>query len=519
MENKKVTLSLCMIVKNEEEFLANCLESVRNVVDEMIIVDTGSTDGTVDIARRYNAKVYFHEWQNSFSEARNFALQFVTGDWVLQLDADEELVQEDIPLLLQTIRSTDANAVFVSLYNELPEDSVSKHYFPRLYRKGMAHYEGIVHNQLIFQGQAVHAEIRILHHGYNLDPEKMARKYERSARLLEKQLQQNPNYIFAWHNLIRIHRNQLKYDLVIKEAQDVLQRLPYESGQPSYLMIAYDAAVCAYKKGDYATSENFCKIALEKNPHYVDALTVYASILIQHKKYQQAIPVLHKALENLRDLEENPRFTMLKIDSIGTEYMLYKHIGYCHIQLQSLDKAEEALLKSLQYNAEHSETYQILGTLYINMRDWEKARAYFEKLLLLNPDHLGAMANLSLIYLEQGKRELAEEQLYRLSLFDSIEEELLLILGNLCVKAKNFKLAIEFYEKYLRRNPHRLEIVNNIANCYACQGHLESAIIGYQEVLTRDPMNQLALKNLLHLQQYIENTSNRTLKENLIFSA
>ena len=68
------TLSLCLIVKDEEEFLPRCLDSVKDYVDEIIIVDTGSTDSTVEIAKRYGAKVYHHAWENSFSKARNYSL-------------------------------------------------------------------------------------------------------------------------------------------------------------------------------------------------------------------------------------------------------------------------------------------------------------------------------------------------------------------------------------------------------------------------------------------------------------
>ena len=82
-------ISLCMIVKNEERFLAECLESVKDVVDEICIVDTGSTDRTVEIARSYGAKIEFHEWRKDFAWARNKALEMATRRWTFVLDADE----------------------------------------------------------------------------------------------------------------------------------------------------------------------------------------------------------------------------------------------------------------------------------------------------------------------------------------------------------------------------------------------------------------------------------------------
>ncbi|MFP4101975.1 glycosyltransferase family 2 protein, partial [Coleofasciculus sp.] len=98
-------LSLCMIVKNEEASLPQVLESVQPIVDEMVILDTGSSDRTIDIAQEYGARVYHFQWCNDFSAARNQALQYVRGRWVLVLDADEVLTPEIIPEIQQAIKN------------------------------------------------------------------------------------------------------------------------------------------------------------------------------------------------------------------------------------------------------------------------------------------------------------------------------------------------------------------------------------------------------------------------------
>jgi glycosyltransferase involved in cell wall biosynthesis len=88
------TLSLCIITKNAENDLKNCLNSIKDLVNEIILVDTGSTDNTKKIASDFKSKIYDYNWQESFSEARNFALSKVQTDWVLILDSDEVLVGE-----------------------------------------------------------------------------------------------------------------------------------------------------------------------------------------------------------------------------------------------------------------------------------------------------------------------------------------------------------------------------------------------------------------------------------------
>jgi glycosyltransferase involved in cell wall biosynthesis len=89
--NRKPRLSVCMIVKNEERFLGQCLASVKDIADELIVIDTGSTDRTVEIAREHGAHVGHFEWCNDFAAARNASIAPATGDWILFLDADEGL--------------------------------------------------------------------------------------------------------------------------------------------------------------------------------------------------------------------------------------------------------------------------------------------------------------------------------------------------------------------------------------------------------------------------------------------
>ena len=88
------TLALCMIVKDEEKHLADCLESIVNVVDQIVIVDTGSKDNTIKIAKRYNAEIINFKWCNDFSAARNESIKHAKADWILWMDADERLSSE-----------------------------------------------------------------------------------------------------------------------------------------------------------------------------------------------------------------------------------------------------------------------------------------------------------------------------------------------------------------------------------------------------------------------------------------
>ncbi len=150
----KNEVSLCMIVKNEENYLPSCLNSIKDIVDEIIIVDTGSTDKTVDIAKSFGAKVYYFPWHNNFSEARNESLKHATKDWILILDADDELStknQENLKDLLY--RQLDENAIYyfetLNYYGNIVDDnSITINLNPRLFKNNHGtHYEGEIHNQ------------------------------------------------------------------------------------------------------------------------------------------------------------------------------------------------------------------------------------------------------------------------------------------------------------------------------------------------------------------------------------
>ena len=111
------TLSVVMIVKDETRCLAECLDSIRDIADEIVIGDTGSLDDTVAVAHRYAAKVHTVPWRDDFAAARNEVLQHATGDWLLHLDADEVLDPASAARIREIVDNDDADAIEVILAN------------------------------------------------------------------------------------------------------------------------------------------------------------------------------------------------------------------------------------------------------------------------------------------------------------------------------------------------------------------------------------------------------------------
>ena len=384
------TLSLCMIVKNEEEFLGPCLESVKDVADEMIIVDTGSTDRTVEIAESYGARVYHHAWRNSFSEARNYGLEFATCDWIFQLDADEELEREDIPKLWDALRSAhgreDVDALFVAIYNDLGGVQRSKHYFQRIFRRGKAEYAGIVHNQLVLDDdkkKAAPTEIRVYHYGYALSKEEMKKKHRRTGELLRQQLKEDPGNTFAQMNLIRILRNQELFDETIREGNAFLDQYGDQMTSMHRQMICNDVAFCLLFTGRYDEAEEVCRTVLEENPDNLDILFTLATIHYRREDYPEALRYYETFLRTRRKEEQKPEFTQLIVDTYTIEDKAWNNIGECHKNMGRLDEAIDAYHRAIQLNDRDVAYYKNLAQAHIQQKRLDKAEEVLRRAMEL----------------------------------------------------------------------------------------------------------------------------------------
>ncbi len=194
-------LSVCLIVKNEEQFLAQCLKSVRAIAQQIIVVDTGSMDRTVEIAKEFGAEIYSHAWNDDFAAARNAALEHATGDWVLMLDADEELPEQEHQKLCSDLKKSGVIAQRLPLFNH-GNKAEGPSFVPRLFRNAPGvFYSGRVHEQvfpsLLALGKSWGLQVdfgtaQLLHHGYTKEMVRDRNKIERNLKLLRQAVEENP---------------------------------------------------------------------------------------------------------------------------------------------------------------------------------------------------------------------------------------------------------------------------------------------------------------------------------------
>ena len=201
---KRLTsVSLCMIAKNEEIFLNTALTSAKSIfgLRDIVVVDTGSTDKTKDIALEFGAAVFDFRWRDDFSAARNFAATKAKNDWIFVLDADEEVMGADIGELEDFF--TDGKTVGAITRVEMSDKATSSE--SRLYNKNNYRYEYSIHEQITPLGdlqKAVKAvPILIAHHGYIAEFGRVEEKLGRNERLLKNELSKHPDDPYLLHQL------------------------------------------------------------------------------------------------------------------------------------------------------------------------------------------------------------------------------------------------------------------------------------------------------------------------------
>lgn len=221
MAKHRKHISLCMIVRNEERMLPSCLQSVWGIVNEIIVVDTGSTDRTVEIAESFGAIVIHEQWDNDFAKARNAGLEIATGEWILFLDADERLGTGAGEELLKYMDEPRACGLFLQIWNKADrngnenEDEMegsaggSVHPVLRMFKSDPdIRFEGRIHEQIAasilrrWPDSAFYmTEVKVYHYGYRQEVIAEKNKQHRNMRLLELAVAEEPDNYFHRYNI------------------------------------------------------------------------------------------------------------------------------------------------------------------------------------------------------------------------------------------------------------------------------------------------------------------------------
>lgn len=299
-------ISLCMIAKNEAGNIGRCLASVKEIVDEIVVIDTGSSDNTVEIARKFGAVIHTFSWNENFSDARNASLELATGDWILFLDADEELAAESRQRLRELVADQAVEGYFVKIVNYVGNEGwieTCPDVVFRLFRNRLDYrFRGAIHEQIVDvilenNNQACYRmadDVVIIHYGY-LDRQISEKdKKTRNLNIIRKELAQDPqNRLLRYHYGVELFRAE-KYaeaaNELIQAANGIDPGTIYLPKLLRYIVISYQSTAQPLKALDIVQQ------GLRLYPNYAD-LYYYAGLLyLDLKRYAQASKSFRKAI-------------------------------------------------------------------------------------------------------------------------------------------------------------------------------------------------------------------------------
>ncbi len=292
-----MNISVCIIGKNEEIYLENCLQALCKYPFEIIFVDTGSTDQTKLIAKKYTSKVFDFTWIDDFSAARNFSISKASNDWVLIVDCDEYLTSFDVPAVHSLIKANPNALGLIHITNYAKtadgKDSYASIDLHRLFNRTFYHFEKIIHEQIVPLSPSAttysfSAPISIDHHGYAGSIETMEKKALRNRILLLKELEMNPSDPYM---LFQIGKTYLM-------SFDYANALPYlEKAHalniPTNALYAKDFYVslgCSlYFTNHLSEALTFCEKYLPAFNSYADFVFLYAFLQRMNKDYLNSL--------------------------------------------------------------------------------------------------------------------------------------------------------------------------------------------------------------------------------------
>lgn len=456
-----ITLSLCIIVKDEERYIENCITSVQDIVDEIVVVDTGSTDSTVKIAEKLNAKIFSYEWDDNFSNARNFALEQATCDWILVLDADETVHNEDVQLIKDKIQSTNSNAITNVFYNFTgevlnPDNFVINVGF-RIFKRNMFHYTGIIHERLIpTENNKIieeHGGIRILHYGYLKDVAIQKDKRNRNIPLIEKMLEQNPDSGIDLFYIGDEYFMDEDYDIALDYYEE--SREVNEVNAPYYPLLLYRTALCQNHLNRTDDALKTLRETLEQYPKFTDIEFLRGKIYQNTRRYTLAIDSFNACI-NMgvppKELNFIPDTDLIRP---------LTNLGEIYYTLEDWARAEECYTRLIKNDKKRVDLIYKMGEILNNRyKDKTQMCKMLEKLLIGRNPVVKRVLIIEVL-LNLGIHDKASEYLSKIEHVEEIAENITYFRGRIYFYSKNYQESYKIFKEVIATPPKRSALINN----------------------------------------------------------
>lgn len=406
------SISLCMIVKNEEKNLPRALSSVRDIVDEIVVVDTGSSDRTVEIARSFGAKVHFFEWCDDFAAARNESLKYATKDWILVMDADEEIQEEDLKKLKLILRITDYAGFEIMIKSNCSVPGKEAiNYMSRVFRNHPSiRFESKIHettsSAIIKMGGKLGRlkNVVIYHHGYGRLVRSFKKANERNLKILLEEYRRNPEDLKVLYYLGITYLGQGK----LEEAKGYLTKVfncSRERGIKGLLVLAcVGLAQVHLAQNNFEEAIGYLEGAIAVDKHFPDAYYWLGRVFYRTGNYKESLESFKQVFQVDHKKSISP-FAFAFVDPVDA----YFRMADCAYRLEDEETAKKYSSLLSELVRDNPDGLSSLGKAMIDAGCFGEAEECFRAALSLNPLHPEARTCLFSLLLQQGKKEEAKE--------------------------------------------------------------------------------------------------------------
>jgi glycosyltransferase involved in cell wall biosynthesis len=457
------TLSICMIVKNEEESLSGCLDSIKGIAEEIVIVDTGSTDRTVEIARSHGAKVIASDWRDDFSYSRNISLDHATSEWILWLDADDRVEEPSRKQLLR-LKNEINNPVtlFGFKVKNLNKQGMGDIFmqvrmFPNDKR---LRFEWPIHEQIVLSGskcgyKVIYLnEIEILHSGYH-DETLRRKKALRNRAIIEKGLEKYggyPSYAAAYGDTYFMAEEWEKGIEAYKSVLDIPDCRKKHSDIYEFMFVTVALGYMHLKKTKEALE--WVDKGLKNTPDKLELLFLGGDTSWDAGDFDRAFGYYKRAAE------APERFSTTPVDPVALKSKALMRQGKIHQRRREFTEAKQCFFKIRQMNANFFDTPIALGEVYLEEGNLIEALKSFSDAVLRFPG--------------------ADPLPYR-------------ALGEICIRVGRGDEAENFYDKGLSFFPDDIPLLDGLKKYYRDKGETEKYLeLGRRAVEARTRQGKVA---------------------------
>ena len=458
------TVSLTLIVRNEEKNLPACLDSVADLVDEIIVVDTGSNDKTVELARRHGMKVFHFPWIDDFSAARNEALNHASGDWIFWMDADDRLDEPNRQKLASLFEGLSSDMVgYVMKCVCLPDPTSGTATIVDHVRLFPNHpdvrWQYRIHEQILLSirrqsGSVRWSDVAIQHIGYQV-PGVRQKKLERDLRLLNMENQEHPDDPFTLFNLGNIYVEQK----LPEKAIEVLERsLRKSKPTDSIVRKLYSGLTQCYRTlNRHSEAKKICQEGRGYYPEDPELL------------FQESV-----LLQKLGD-RESAIACLLRL--VATKDSTY--------------------FASVDSGLRGCKGHHNLAVLYHETNRLDQAEKHWGLVLADEATFLPSLVGLGDLYLKQGRRQDLQTIINALEKHPQGEKELRLLQARKLLEERQFELARRSVGTILDMDRDFLPAWITLSHVLLREGiHLNEAERVLREILKREPGHDEAGRNL-----------------------